>query len=67
MKLSIICNEVREFPVRLDAHTWKHSDGTLQQPDTVEDVPAYCKGIELDDLHKSLPMQFYDFINVLLT
>jgi len=35
-----------------------------EQPDLVEDVPAHCRGLGLDDLYRSLPTQstlwFYD-------
>jgi len=28
-----------------------------EQPDLVEDVPAYCRGVGLDDRQRSLPTQ----------
>ena len=28
-----------------------------EQPDLVEDVPAHCRGVGLDDLPRSLPTQ----------
>jgi len=40
-------------------HPWNHSrPGWVgQQPGLVEDVPAYCRGVGLDDLERSLPTQ----------
>jgi len=37
------------FKVRLD--------GGSEQPDLVEDVPAHCRGVGIDDLERSLPTQ----------
>jgi len=32
-------------------------DGGSEQPGLVEDVPAHCTGVGLDDLYSSLPTQ----------